>query len=797
MVSRRSGWKRATRAWTWLWLGGGVLGGGLGLGLGSCSTVADDSTFRCAADADCPDGEVCLVNLGAVCAPAEQAPSLPDLGFEICEDVQGTNRCSFKTENNGCDQEVDTARDQLTIRRGHMGDEVDLRVVSISRNDTTAPPVPEAARVTAVQEVSRLARPLTTSAVNFVLPDEGEVTPVRLHWPYYHPLTVDEEWEASRAIVTEVVSTETEGRAPYYRMLLRRLTSVEPPICRSDADCGDQVCRPTFDSVDHCTSAPTAQDGASPYTFLISSSEECHRNVVGRAVTVDPDGITVNLSDVEVAWRYAETPEEPVLVPPLASPGQRIPCGPGGECAPGLACLEDQCVLDMAGRIAASTTTTDEEGRFNSVVYTYCDAGPINGREVTIEASRASDEDAAVPTIRYDFLQPFYEFSGGTTPEMNLPEGRTLCFPAWGEARTDIRVGLQGPATELYAGAGGSWTCCDTDCLPTAPGDVPPESPSGCNGTVGQDTGLQSPTLRFETSLFASEVAHWEDAGCLQPRIVDDVAGSLTVESQSCDSPETTEDVETWCKPQLTAGRGEDGRIYEMKIITPPNSVLASKVERSLIEVGINTPPIGPITLEPRPIIRGRVLLPQDRCNDAEAGCGAERVEVVAERLRVPGDDPDLVVGPFFYRTTTFTDPADGTTGHYVLPVNPGTYAVTALPSVGIVASPSPISVIDTTDGGAEADLQLTVGALVRLRLEDFDRSASIFPLDLGTWSDACEQAGFSDANCLNLPDTCYGTQGGEGCRIRAVVAEQRLLLSANGEVQYIARQAQSRKQCP
>lgn len=771
----------------------GVRAAGLAAVLGSpaCSTVSDDSGFRCASDDDCPGDQVCLVNLGAVCVPSEQAPARQHLGLEVCEDAQGVTRCDFKSEILGCDVEVGRARDAFTIQRPPIGDEIELAVFALSRDDPSLKEVPEAARITALQEISRIARPLTGSTVDFTVPEDpqGEIDYARLRWPYHHPRSLPEEdRDMFRAIVAEILPTEAPDRAPFYRMLLRRITTATPASCQSNDDCGDQLCVRATSRVERCTAPPTTPTG-SAFRFNVSSSIECHRKVIGQVQRVATDGITSPISDVQVGIRYSATPTVPILVPPLASEGQRILCRADGSCAPGLACLDGECVLDMAGRTAGTVGTTDENGQFESLVYTYCDGGDDDiDPELTLVATPGGEAASTLPRMTYDIVQPFY------AETVTLPQGDALCFPNWGQQR-DIQIGIRGEPAPLWSGPGGTWTCCDTSCLPAGPDASPPEAPAQCNGTTGPETGLQSPTLKLATQLLEEEVADWE--GCQPPRIVDGVAGELAIETQSCDvrEPDPDPDVTAdYCTVTLTAGLKDRPQPYQVRIETPPNSVLASTILEAPLSVTENTSLVGPIRLEPRPIISGRVLLPEDRCRGDAETCGAEGVEVVAERVAVASDDPGKVVGPFLYRTETFADPSDGTTGHFALPVNPGRYLLTALPSVALVASPSPISVVDATDDRPDTELQLSTGSLVRIRMKDFDRSASVYPVDIGTWGQACAELDLNPG-CLNASDTCYGTPGVEGCRIRAMVSEQRLLLGANGEVQFIARPA--RDNCP
>ena len=129
-------------------------------------------------------------------------------------------------------------------------------------------------------------------------------------------------------------------------------------------------------------------------------------------------------------------------------------------------------------------------------------------------------------------------------------------------------------------------------------------------------------------------------------------------------------------------------------------------------------------------------------CASSLEACDVAGATILAERLRIEGEDPSTVVRPYVYSALSRED------GQFYLPVNPGVYVLTTLPPEDQVGGPADFAVIDAREGSPEVEVsvsgtprvdvtrgtQLLVGHSVRLRLNNFGSGARVLPYDLGSW---------------------------------------------------------------
>lgn len=753
----------------------------------ACSTLAPEPKLTCESDADCKAGEVCEPAFD-ICVEANQVAPVAELGFDVCEpqaSVAGDPECGFRSELHGCDVEVSRPTlNELVLRRSHLSDTVRLE---FQRRVGINPPQPEPAELI-LRQPSRLQRSSASASVQFTLPDDPEmpVEPVALSWPYYHPADAPPDLvDDLRAAIVEVVP-QSDMLAPMFGMVLRRRTQ-EDTLCELDAECEQQeldcggapcVCL-DGEAGGECSIGPKA------YTFSMTTGDSCHRGIHGQVVRVR-DGQLVPTDGVTVSLVYPRDPAERLGIAPLLASGDAetsLACTKDADCLAGQFCDETSaaCVLDLAGRRAAVPVAVEEGqgGGFDILAHTYCEGGPTPTRELTLSAKPQAS--TGLPEVSFTFEQDFPDLIGDFTPMAQLP-GR-VCLPDWLPAQT-VRLEVSGDPITLVGEGEDAWICCSTGCLPSTPEqELAPTVDDVCSGAGGSPGSPIAPTLLFETFLDVDETAGWEDLGCLPVGPLEDGrAGRLARQVRSC--------IESPCEFEIGSGAEGAPLSYRVRIEPPPSSVLASKVLDITVDDG--TTELEPVTLDARPLIRGVVELPADRCTEDD--CGAEGAVVTAERLVMPDEDPADVPGPYYFSTTTFYDPAAETRGAYVLPVNPGVYVFTVLPPGVRSGGPAPIRVVDVADGKGETiDVTLEAGVPVIMRMRGFDRDASVLPLDLGSWNDLDHPAGGDRRLDLSAPDECYPIGGPQGCRIRALIPEARLFLDQVDETGFIARKGSAK----
>jgi hypothetical protein len=744
---------------------------------------------------------VCVVELGSVCIAESARPRFESLGVELCEPQAAVDGdCGFRSELRGDDSvtllEIEGASKRIVERR-RVIDTVEIRVDTAATLSPTAEELEPVAAGLTVRQPSRIAREPPVASLRFDPAADGQVDPdevASLSLAYYDATSAAAEFARLRGVLLRI-DPDDGGLAPTFRWLLRRIVDPDQPC--------DPALGPGDCSVFGCIPDPFVAGGGacgiSPnrrYRFATFTSRLCHPQLVGRAQRVAADGATRPAASVPLALRYALDPAAPAIIPPTTDRATiRLACTTDDDCGEGLRCHTptSECFLDLTGRDAAAPTTTfdgttpgDEEGFFRARFNTYCEDYAGTADERPLQAVVRSGAAAlGLPSVSFTWDQSVREPLPGVDPPIGLTAG-AVCVPDWAPPEPR-RLRIRGAAVPLLASADEEWRCCSTACLPTAamadPDAVPPPAPDDC--FVSPSAGDGALDLRFEATLTAAEVDHWPAAGCLDVDRSDGIAGRLTVASTCTAAP---------C--ELDLGHGEGSLAYVLRVEPPVGSVFASAVLPLEVEAGAMD--LQDITLVPRPILRGRVTLPAAACTvDASEDCGADDAIVLAERLRVAGEDPALVPGPYTFRARTFGDPRDGARGSYVLPVNPGVYVVTAIPAGRTSVGPAPIVVVDTRDGADRSlALELEPGILATLQIEGFDRDASIVPLDTGTWATVCHPDGVGADGCtrpldLNAASECYRAagQGEQGCTVRSLIAPgSRAFSSAANTVRFFTR---------
>src|SRR5690606_328625 len=115
--------------------------------------------------------------------------------------------------------------------------------------------------------------------------------------------------------------------------------------------------------------------------------------------------------------------------------------------------------------------------------------------------------------------------------------------------------------------------------------------------------------------------------------------------------------------------------VYDLRIEPKVGSIFRSVIVP--VEITPETTEVPPIVLPPRVLLKGRVALSDDVCTPSstpgETEACTPSATVLAERIRLPEEEGQTIVGPYFYSLSTFGE------GDFVLPVNPGVYIITAL----------------------------------------------------------------------------------------------------------------------
>lgn len=779
----------------------------------ACSTVAPaPESAECSVDDDCKvAGEVCAPDT-RVCVPSSAVPPRRDLAFDI-QEPQG-----FRAEVSACDCEVtqDTANNALRVRRPLVRQLFELDVYKDGEVDpeTTNPDDVVAADMQ-LSSTTRFSAGTVPPTIPYPITDGALENPQLVQtvaaWSRYHPYdVVPPQLDDGGYVLWRVVPAS--GAAMVYQ-LIRPAESNPLRPCQTDDQCRANprdinFCLP---STGECTNI-----GDPHFAYGFAYDQRCDREISGRAIRVDPMTLApvadpmgnVGIEAARISLRYADTEGEDRLGlfslegeavesrdPECVAHDRDDPDDDEGCVRPDELCDPDtrQCMLALAGRAADNGgVQTAADGGFATHVFSYC-ARDRTDLPLTRSYELSVSPTGATPSVDFAFDIEFPPLNNGVAGGKALPE--TLCIPDWGPP-VGVTVDLEGDARTLLGSGAQAYKCCDVSCLPATPEDAAAatELPSAtkCDGR----TSAGPPTAVVDTPLkdtLAPEV--WLEAGCMPPlRGADDRVGGIR-------SPIDCNATQGTCfLPDLAAGRDGAARDYSMRIEMPVGSLFRSFVHALPIDASSATTPQS-FELTPRVLVRGRVKLDDPSCEaaaPADGDCGSEGAVVLAERLRMPTDDPETnAFPPYFHQVSTYYDVVDGQRGAYVLPLDPGVYLITALPVSGTAGGPAAISVVDLRDERDVArDLVLESGIIVTLDLgESFDRSTQVVPLDRGSWRGQLHPGRIDDPDPaeqtldLNAPGECMSATGDGRCRIRRLVAGAGITGNLAGEVRFIARQ--------
>lgn len=499
-------------------------------------------------------------------------------------------------------------------------------------------------------------------------------------------------------------------------------------------------------------------------SFPITAAFECHRVLVGSARVLGTEDPIIG---AQVAIRYAERIAAPESVLPQ---GAAPPCDSDDECEAPLSCNLDlqTCGLNLDGELAGSDESGDT-GTFGVWMYTYCQDAQVSDLELTARLTPPIESN--LPQINYRYTQGFNPVGIGE-PVPDDPLEGIMCVPDWPSSQTIEFTASAVPIAlfpELDAGDG--WSCCDLGCLPPSGVlDTPPVVPESC--TVNEQ-------IRFETSVPAPDIDEWELAGCLPYDEDEDGNVGRFTRSAACEAESDK------CEATLVPG-SEGARSYQVTITQPVGSVFRS--QRLTVDLDVDNPVIEAMDYAPRTILSGMVA-----CQEGLEDCSPGGASIVAERLR---EDGETALAPFIFNTRSLED------GSFVLPVNPGRYVVTALPSSqqGTGSGPAPYYIVDARldanavnfENGAPRrqldPIELQNGQTVRVRATGFPFGARLVPYDVGSWNAQGEDNGTPEIGVdLNDPQTCYGSNG---CQIRrlADVDSNGVPVLQGGQSQFTTR---------
>lgn len=781
------------------------------LGL-ACSTLAPSREVTCTKDEDCPqDNQVCS---NGECFVNDLPPPQ-----QIGLDVANVDGAGFRVELIGTDQGVERVVEEKPVRyRARLGnvesdpdvtipgvrDRLELTVVE-RRTVADKTLSEQLAATLELSQASRLRRdPVKASGTYTPFDELGEPitrAEVVLPWARY---TLDDDLNADFPLILTVRPTTTTDinemivRAPILRQLIRK-------------QLGE----------------------AATHTFEIPTRRECHRLLVGNVVVGDNDPfdgvVAVDLLHTHSAPEPGKSVCDPstkqqavcspnTLVPnelPSCSSANDCPapygCYPSGdakrcgcssdaECRTGEICDLDanKCALDLLGLPATNSGAATEQGdpTFRTWVYTYCEDDLEAFREMSfvVRATPAIPDDGDPTTpIQPSTLPPLsfdatVDFPPSNEDTVQLPGN--LCFPPW-QPPQPVAVAFTSAPQEVYRDAmDRPWICCSASCVDQA--TDPPPVPDSCPVTgalTARTLYLQDPVAKLAN-------------GCLGLTALDPTTPADSqwiaagkVQIGACIGPA---DAPAPC--QISLSRGEGARPYELRLEPPVGSLVRSMSYTAVVDdQTVDLPP--PEQIAHRVLLRGSVALQIDPenpglCNTDGAldptKCTV-KAEILAERLRLPDEDPAEVLGPFFYTTRTLAG-AD-----FILPVNPGVYLVTALPEIAAPGGPAKIDVVDLrldsdlvdTSGPlptatlADPLLLSPTGQFVIFELDGFDPASVGSPLDLDSWRGLA----FAGRE-LDLSDTatCWGDPG-RACAIRRLrPGNSGLALTQEQFVKFITR---------
>jgi hypothetical protein len=785
----------------------------LGLVGAACSTLAEVTPpDGCTVDDDSDPGYVC----GAGLCYESVLPARDLIGL----DVFGTGLGStFRVEILGDDAAV------LRINRSPIRYSISLD------NRTEAPGIRDQLRLTLVEarasadtnvefnipasmslsQQSRLGREAVRSSVRRYLTDEtGQPLArddVSVKWARYDRDPLGQDIPLLLQVTPDdgpdPITTVDVRRGPVYRQLVRA----------------------------------QLEEGAGEHAFEIRTRQECHRRING---TVLVGEAMVPGAPIDVEFRHAgRDPElgpiceempasgtEAVCSPQTITPGdlpecitvndcpapygchpvgdesaKRCGCTSDDQCPLGQVCeLESKrCALDLSNLVATrggTSTTPESPGTYEAWIYTYCDGALEDDREmdfIVTATPRSPDPDMGVPpqlpTLRYRSAIDFPWGNGMRPPA----DAKALCMPDWAAPQLLTMATLSSAPRELYRvdEAAKPWVCCSPACLVDAEKGEPPPAPTSCP--------LGAVVTAY--TVFTPDPAAWTLANCMALEQTPPLpAGSQRVtygpfDRNSCGQLEAS------C--EIPVSRGEGSREYEIRLEPPVGSLVRSTILPPQT-VTDGTEEIVAPPLEYRVLLRGRVELPAPSAGETDTDTDGEPLcdgicqidaEVMAERLRLPGEDAASVPGPYFYTGQTIS----GSLGKFVLAVNPGVYLLTALPKAGALGGPAKIRVVDlrlesnlvdTSGPMPIADLSnqpivLDPGSLVTIELDGFDRNSTAIPLDMAGWKGQID--GYPDLD-LNAPTTCHGAAD-RGCQIRRLRPGQSGLSPTQEQfVKYLTR---------
>lgn len=765
----------------------------------ACSTAAPDEQDRsCMDDSDCLMGQVCNNN---ICLENDLPP--PE-GIAI--DVQ-TAVPPFRIELRGNDPALERILDRLPNRyhvdRAQVRDRLRIQVLEKQLDDleeSTGPAVPVAASIE-LQQPSRFARsPFIVTDLSFPPPTpDGSVdeSPVLFKsWPRYDAAAIgaDQPLYAKLTYQDDVAGGQPFqwGRGIVARQLMRRKTD-EPADDEFEIRTVRECHRRVLGNIRFPDGPLASEPPLEPPPTVAVNMRHAGRVDDGDPETPicdpNPVGETPATCSVETIVKPAyptcttsgQCPEPFQCYDALDGNGKRCGCKRDSECPQGQVCRVDlqQCALDLTDRPAIKQVTAEavDDAAVSAWVYTYCDEDPTADRTMEFVVSTASDARLGLPRLNYRVVLTFLvgDLMGST------PLGR-ICLPSWQRAR-EVQVPLKGRPARLFKNAAGQeWTCCDTSCLAEAATKPPPAAPENCE---------VKPPITVVGTFAVPDPATWAAAACM-PLSGADEQGRVRVNYGPADCKvESTEP----CSVNLSPGPvGGNGQPYVLRIEPPVGSLFRSTLLPVTITSDSSVLSSADQELQPRVLLRGTVE--HKDC----AGSTCVPAEVLVERV-IRGEDPATLLGPYFYNTTTIFTAATKL-GEFVIPVNPGVYLVTAVPTVtpqNSATGPAQIIVADlrednpdlVLEGGLrvldlEEPLVMKDGAVYTVELEDFVSNSRVIPLDLTSGEGLLDPDG--EPLDLNAPGTCLA---GEGCQIRRIrPVSSPLRVPQNQIVRFVARAA-------
>lgn len=785
------------------WFGVGALLGA------ACSTVKPDRVVSCMKTEDCRTGEVCQ---NGECYP-NTLPPPEQIGLDVAvETLEG----AFRVELPGADKIVERVVEQSPARfRARLNNaKDDAKKVLPGVRDRLRLSIVEQQTIVEEEKTKPLPASLILEQASRLRRDpvRGEGT--------YSPYDVDENEVLNAEVVVPWPRYDPADSADPLHLTIR------PPFEEVDGN-------PIFRGTIHRQLMRKQEGEASIQVFAVPTRYECHRKIIGEIVVGDGAELDSRVS-VDFVHTHSEPDPgksvcdpstavqavcEPSTVYPNVLPScttatgcpapygcypsgdsKRCGCASDAECLPGQICeLEShRCAYDLAGLSATNGAVTTAEGKasIEAWIYSYCDEDLEADREMAFllraTAVGLDDGDETTPLPAANLPPLTFQATANVFASMantlQLP-GR-LCFPNW-DPPHDLTVEITSKPREVFRDdMDRPWICCSTDCLGMMLSEPPPV-PTSCPLTAGL-------TPR---TLYTPDEAQKDKHGCLELAAIDDAeAGSqwivgTKVQLGACidggGSPAP-------CDIDLSAGDGS--REYELRLEPAVGSLVRSTIYTA--EVKPDSTALPAPELAYRVILRGGVALEvdpesEDSVCDSLTDCEVN-AEVLAERIRVPGEDPATVVGPHFYTARTIEG---SKTGEFVLPVNPGVYLLTALPAISSPGGPAKISVVDLRIGSKLVKMTGEIptatladplvlpekGQFVIFELAGFDLASVATPFDLGSWTGLSFEGRELD---LNDPTTCHGDPG-RACSIRRLRAgNSGLALTQEQFVKFITRAA-------